>query len=67
MNHGRGETWQGERTGRRKDGSTYVEEMTITPVINEAGVREHHIAIKRNITDKKCREHSSTIWHITMR
>lgn len=51
-----GETWQGEIVNRRKDGSIYVEDMSITPVKNEDGVIEHFIAIKRDITDKKVYE-----------
>lgn len=51
-----GKTWHGEITNQRKDGSYYIEDMTITPVKNEADVIEHFIAIKRNITDKKMYE-----------
>ena len=51
-----GETWHGEVTNQRKDGSFYVEDMSITPVKSEAGVIEHFIAIKRNVTEKKMYE-----------
>lgn len=44
-----GRVWQGTMTNRRKDGSTYVEEQTITPVLNRAGKITHYIAIKQNI------------------
>lgn len=47
-----GNTWQGEITNRRKDGSLYTEDTTITPIKNEAGEIEHFVAIKRDITKK---------------
>jgi diguanylate cyclase (GGDEF)-like protein/PAS domain S-box-containing protein len=51
-----GKTWHGEAVGRRKDGRHCPEDVTVTPVMNEAGVIEHCIAIKRDITDKKIYE-----------
>lgn len=48
-----GRTWHGEVTNRRKDGTTYVAQMTITPVKNEHGRIERFVAINRNITEKK--------------
>lgn len=47
-----GRTWQGEITNRRKDGTLYTEDTTITPVKNETGEIEHFVAIKRNVTEK---------------
>ncbi len=44
--------WRGELINRRKDGSLYWEEMTITPVKNAAGEITHFIAIKLDITDR---------------
>jgi len=38
---------------RRKDGSLYHEEMTITPVKNKSGDITHFIAIKLEITERK--------------
>ena len=49
----RGQVWQGEMVNRRKDGSHYHEEMTITPVKNAAGEITHFIAIKLDITERK--------------
>ncbi len=40
-------------TNRRKDGSYYTEEMTITPVRDQHGEIGHFIAIKQDITEKK--------------
>jgi two-component system, cell cycle sensor histidine kinase and response regulator CckA len=48
-----GQRWQGELVNRRKDGSVYQEEMTITPVRNAAGEVTHFIAIKLDITERK--------------
>jgi len=49
----RGEVWQGEITNRRKDGSLYTEEMTITPVPNGRGGIGHFVAIKQDNTARK--------------
>ncbi len=46
-----GEVWRGELVNRRKDGSLYVEHMTIAPVRNEDGVITDYIAIKEDITE----------------
>ncbi len=51
-----GEVWNGEITNRRKDGSLYKEEMTITPVRAESGEVTHFVAIKRDITTRKAVE-----------
>jgi PAS domain S-box-containing protein len=48
-----GEVWKGEIENRRKDGSLYTEEMTITPVRQAQGEISHFIAIKQDITDRK--------------
>jgi diguanylate cyclase (GGDEF)-like protein/PAS domain S-box-containing protein len=50
-----GKIWQGEIVNRRKDGTLYTEEMTITPVTPENSHRKdtHFIAIKQDITQHK--------------
>ncbi|MCL4522571.1 MAG: response regulator [Acidobacteria bacterium] len=48
-----GQVWHGEMTNRRKDGSLYDEEMTITPVRNAGGEVEHFVAIKQDVTARK--------------
>jgi len=48
-----GNVWQGEVTNRRKDGSLYREEMTITPVRAQSGEITHFVAIKQDITARK--------------
>ena len=47
-----GQEWRGELINRRKDGSCYWEEMTITPVKNDAGHVTHFMAIKLDISDR---------------
>ncbi len=51
-----GQRWRGELVNRRKDGSLYQEEMTITPVKNSTGEITHFIAIKLDITERKLAE-----------
>ena len=50
-----GKVWQGEIINKRKDGTTYTEEMTITPVTQGVGnaADTHFIAIKQDITERK--------------
>lgn len=48
-----GRTWEGEITNRRKDGSLYVEDQSITPVIDERGEVLHFVAVKRDVTERK--------------
>lgn len=49
----RGDIWQGEIINRRKDGTLYPEEMTITPMFNELGEISHYIAIKQDVSEQK--------------
>ena len=48
-----GKTWQGEFTNRRKDGSLYYGEQTITPVCPEGGTITHFIGIMIDVTARK--------------
>jgi PAS domain S-box-containing protein len=48
-----GQVWQGEITNQKKDGSSYPEEMTVTPVRGQDGSITHFIAIKQDITERK--------------
>lgn len=47
-----GKAWQGEMVNRRKDGSLYTVETTITPVENELGEIVNYISIRQDITEK---------------
>lgn len=51
-----GKVWHGETINRRKDGSLYTEDQTITPVLDEKGEISHFIAIKQDITERKYAE-----------
>ena len=51
-----GGAWHGELINRRKDGSTYTEEMTITPVTDSAGCIVHFIAVKQDVTERRAAE-----------
>ncbi len=48
-----GQAWGGELTNRRKDGSVYSEEMTITPLRGADGAITRYIGIKQDITERK--------------
>jgi len=48
-----GQVWRGEMINRRKDGSLYHQDQTITPVMNEAGGITHFVAIQQDITQRK--------------
>ncbi len=48
-----GKVWHGELTNRRKDGSYYLEEMTITPLMDATNRILHFVAIKQDITESK--------------
>jgi len=47
--------WHGEIVNKRKDGTTYTEEMTITPVTPDVHdpANRYFIAIKQDITERK--------------
>jgi len=48
-----GQVWRGEIINKRKDGSLYIEDMTITPVTDPSGEIINFIAIKQDITERK--------------
>lgn len=48
-----GKVWRGELVNRRKDGSHYAEEATITPVADSGGRITHFIGIKQDITERQ--------------
>lgn len=51
-----GRVWRGELVNKRKDGSLYTEEETITPLCDPDGKVTHFIAIKQDISDRKLAE-----------
>jgi|GEM_PF-1518918 len=48
-----GKVWRGEMLNKRKDGKTYWEESTISPVLDEHGQVDTFIAIKEDVTEKR--------------
>jgi len=48
-----GKVWQGETVNRKKDGSLYIEQQTISPVLDGDGVISNFIAIKEDISRRK--------------
>ena len=57
-----GEKWLGHVVDRRKDGSLYDEDMTITPVQNGQGEVTHFIAVKQDtIKLNQAEERASTL------
>jgi|GEM_PF-902179 len=48
-----GKEWRGEFTNRKKDGSTYYESATISPITDLNGQTTHYLAVKLDITEQK--------------
>jgi PAS domain S-box-containing protein len=48
-----GRVWRQEIVNRRKDGTCYHEEQTITPVFDEQGAVAHFVAIKQDVTERR--------------
>lgn len=51
-----GQVWSGRTINRRKDGTLYTEEQTITPVSGEFGHITHFIAIKQDASKQELAE-----------
>jgi PAS domain S-box-containing protein len=60
-----GKVWKGCFVNRRKDGSLFDEEATISPVFNDKGEIINYVAVKHDITEtamlERAREHFTTI------
>lgn len=48
-----GDIWRGEMINKKKDGSTYFQEMTITPIRNSENEIIYFVAIIQDITERK--------------
>jgi PAS domain S-box-containing protein len=47
-----GRTWHGEMINRRKDGSLYTEDQSVTPILDASGAVTHFVAIKEDMTER---------------
>jgi PAS domain S-box-containing protein len=45
-----GKAWRGHLINKKKDGTLFEEEVSITPVLNEAGEIINQVAVKRDVT-----------------
>lgn len=48
-----GQVWRSELFNKRKDGSIYLEEEIITPIVDPSGKITHFVGIKQDISDRK--------------
>ncbi len=48
-----GNVWRGEMTNRRKDGSLYIQEATITPVRDESGAIVRLVGVGQDVTERR--------------
>jgi len=48
-----GRSWRGELLNRRKDGSLYHDEMTVTPMRDPTGMLSHIVSVHQDITARK--------------
>lgn len=48
-----GKVWHSELVNKKRDGTKYIEEMTITPLVGEDGGIEYFIAIKQDISERR--------------
>jgi hemerythrin-like metal-binding protein/PAS domain S-box-containing protein len=48
--------WFGEFRNRRKNGELYWDKMSVTPIVDDAGVVTHYLAIQEDITARKVAE-----------
>jgi PAS domain S-box-containing protein len=48
-----GKVWHGEMTNRRKDGTFYIQEATITPVRDEAGTIVRLVGVGQDVTERR--------------
>ena len=62
-----GTVWQGEVINRKKDGSLYTEEETITPVYDQNREISHFISIKQDVTERKRGEETIRKAHQTLK
>ncbi len=58
---GSGSVWEGEVINRRRDGSTYIEEMRIAPIKGPNEEVSGFVAIKRDVTERRAAGESNRL------
>ena len=48
-----GETWRGELSLRRRDGTLYVVDQTITPIRDDSDVVSHYVVVQEDVTERR--------------
>lgn len=48
-----GDTWRGEFRNKKKDGTLFWEQASISPVLGAAGLVTHYVAVKEDITERR--------------
>lgn len=48
----RGESWSGHFVNRKKDGSLFEEDATISPILDSEGTIVNYVAVKHDVTEK---------------
>ncbi len=48
----RGQTWRGRFTNRRKDGSRYLADAVISPVLDDNGQIARYVGVQRDVTEQ---------------
>jgi diguanylate cyclase (GGDEF)-like protein/PAS domain S-box-containing protein len=48
-----GQTWHGEMVERRKDGSLYTVDQTVTPMLDAQGRVTHYVVVQEDLTEKR--------------
>jgi two-component system, cell cycle sensor histidine kinase and response regulator CckA len=62
-----GRTWQGRLVNKRKDGTLYTEDATISPVRDAAGDIVNYVAIKRDVTERLLAYQERTLLEVQLR
>ncbi|MDP1928866.1 MAG: response regulator [Thiobacillus sp.] len=63
----RGEVWMGAMCNRRKDGSLYWVETTITPFLDDNGMPYQYVSIRTDISHVKAAEASAAVYKERLR
>ncbi|MGE4281042.1 MAG: putative bifunctional diguanylate cyclase/phosphodiesterase [Magnetospirillum sp.] len=49
----KGEIWRGELHLRRRDGTLYVVDQTVTPIRDENGVVSHYVVVQEDVSERR--------------